>query len=178
MSCLKILTINVQHVGSMENPGLNHPPEENSLPDGFVESSAETQTPLTQIFEQAKPLDCQHKTLPESDCSDGQKHEITENVETEKCSSEKTQKLETLTAASSESEKFNNSESLEKMTDKGCTELAETDILNVKETSNEASTDESGCSKIEGQAQDESQSSDKGAFVYLAAQTLCYYYLS
>lgn len=150
-----------KEIGSMENPGLNHPPEENSLPDGFVESSAETQTPLTQIFEQAKPLDCQHKTLPESDCSDGQKHEITENVETEKCSSEKTQKLETLTAASSESEKFNNSESLEKMTDKGCTELAETDILNVKETSNEASTDESGCSKIEGQAQDESQSSDK-----------------
>ncbi|XP_011655316.1 alpha-taxilin isoform X2 [Cucumis sativus] len=146
----------------MENPGLNHPPEVDSLPDGFVESSAETQTPSTQNFEEAKPLDSQRKTSPESDFSDGQRHEIMENVEIEKCSSENTQKLETLTVASSETEKFNNLESLEKTAGKGCMELAETDILNVKETSNEAAIDESGGRKLKGEAQGESQSSDKG----------------
>lgn len=162
----------------MENPGLNHPPEEYSLPDGFVESSAETQTTSTQTFEQSKPLDCKQKTPQQSDCSNGKRHEIVENFDTEQCSTDKTQKLETFPVALSETEKINNSESLEKMADKGCTEQAETAILNVKETSIEASIDESGCSKIEGQAQEESQSSEKGSFIYLAVCILCCYYSS
>ncbi|XP_008465666.1 uncharacterized protein LOC103503306 isoform X2 [Cucumis melo] len=153
----------------MENPGLNHRPDVDSLSDGFVESSAETQTPSTQNFEEAEPLDCQQILLPESDLSNDQRHEIMENVETEKCSSENTQKLETLTVASSETEKFNNLESLEKIAGKGCMELAETDILNVKESSDEAAIDESGCRKLKGEAQVESQSSDKATGVGLDA---------
>lgn len=146
----------------MENPGLNHPHEVDSPSDGFVENSAETQTPSTQNCEQAKPLDCKQKTPPDSDCSSGPRHEIVENCETEQCSTEKTQILETFPVALSETENVNNLESLEKLADKGCTEQAETAILNVKETSNEASIDESGCSKIKGQAEEESQSSEKG----------------
>ncbi|XP_022964796.1 beta-taxilin [Cucurbita moschata] len=146
----------------MENPGLNHPPEVNSSLDDFVESSAETQSPSAQISEQAKPLDCIYKTQSESDCSNRQRHEIVETSETEPYKTEKTQKLESFPVALSETVKFNNSEGLEKVADKSCTEQAETAILNVKEASNETSIDESACSKIKGQAQEEAQSSEKG----------------
>ncbi|XP_022134079.1 beta-taxilin isoform X2 [Momordica charantia] len=154
----------------MESPGPNHPPEVDSLSDGFVESSAETQTPSTQICEQAKPLDCKDKTLQESDSSNEQSRDIVEDFQTEQGNTEKTQKLETFPVALSETENCCTSESVEKVADKGCTEQAETAVLNVEETFTESSVDESGCS-IRGQAQEESQSSEKVTDGHIEAST-------
>ncbi|EXB80109.1 hypothetical protein L484_013436 [Morus notabilis] len=145
----------------MENPDANQLPEVDSLPDGFVDGSAEPVAPATPNLEQEKLLGNHKKgDVSEVDCSSESLDESSSN-ESRKIEgrTEKTHKLRTFPVVLSESEIFDASVEAPR---KGSVEQSEGAFvtLDLTESSAEASVEVSDCRGEKEQLREKCQSSE------------------
>ncbi|KAJ0101563.1 hypothetical protein Patl1_06150 [Pistacia atlantica] len=149
----------------MEGAAANQLPEVDSLPDGFVDSPTEALAPATPTLEQEKSLgDYKDEGFVELDHSNESTHELaSEEFQTSKGRTEKTQKLRTFPVPLSEMDNFDASVDLVEMPNKGSAE--ETDGMLAMPTAvasvSEASAGISGCSEVKGQVQGECQNTER-----------------
>ncbi|XP_031279866.1 uncharacterized protein LOC116139232 [Pistacia vera] len=162
----------------MEGAAANQLPEVDSLPDGFVDSPTEALAPATPTLEQENSLgDYKDEGFVELDHSNESTHELaSEEFQTSKGRTEKTQKLRTFPVPLSEMDNFDASVDLIKMPNKGSVE--ETDGMPAMPTAvasvSEASAGISGCSEVKGQVQGECQNTKRCNYIQLECNFLLF----
>ncbi|KAF8403050.1 hypothetical protein HHK36_011144 [Tetracentron sinense] len=144
----------------MENSAANQLPEVDSLPDGFVESSAEPLTPRTPTFEQENPLaGYKDGTLLKLDCSNDFRHEMSSSssdsstvnaIRLSDGRTEKAEKLRTFPVPLSEKDSFDGYGDSVEMANQGCVMLRECASLMPEsaDSVSEASAKVSGCDEL------------------------------
>lgn len=153
----------------MESAAANQLPEADSLPDGFVDSSTEALAPSMPALEQEKSHgDYKDEGFVELDNSNESTHDLaSEEFQTSKGRTEKTQKLRTFPVPLSEIDNFDASVDLIKMHNKDTVE--QTDVMPSMPTSvasvSEASAGVPGCSEVKGQVQGECQNTERCNYI-------------
>lgn len=109
--------------GEMENTAANQLPEVDSLPDGFVESSAEPVAPPTPTLD--KESDYKDSNFSTTEPSNDLENESLELLDSSVDRVEKTQKPRTFPVPLSEKDGFDSSGESPKVTNKGCSEPGE-----------------------------------------------------
>ncbi|RVW67406.1 hypothetical protein CK203_061249 [Vitis vinifera] len=107
----------------MENTAANQLPEVDSLPDGFVESSAEPVAPPTPTLD--KESDYKDSNFSTTEPSNDLENESLELLDSNVDRVEKTQKPRTFPVPLSEKDGFDSSGESPKVTNKGCSEPGE-----------------------------------------------------
>ncbi|KAF3433909.1 hypothetical protein FNV43_RR25012 [Rhamnella rubrinervis] len=148
----------------MGNPDANQLPEVDSLPDGFVESSAEPLATPTPTIDQEKPLDdYKEDNMPEIDSSTESIHELSENeFPKTQGRAEKTHKLRTFPVPLSETDNFDCSVDLVEVPRKGCMEETEetSGMPNSSDSVSNTSAGVSECCEVKEQLEAKRQSSE------------------
>ncbi|KAK9265750.1 hypothetical protein L1049_011479 [Liquidambar formosana] len=148
----------------MENPDANQLPEVDSLPDGFVESSAEPLAPPTPTLEQEKPLlDYKDGNFMKSDCSNDSGHETLGQLDSSEGGTEKSQKLRTFPVQLSEKDCFGDSAEAVEELNKDCLEKRVDTLVvaGLSDSVSESSVRVSECSKAKEQVQVQCESSER-----------------
>lgn len=163
----------------MENPDANQLPEVDSLPDGFVESSAETIAPSTPSIDQEKPLDdYKEDNMPEIDCSNESIRELSENEFPKgQGRAEKTHKLRTFPVPLSETDNFDASVNLSEVPREGCMEHTEGTpaIPNSADSVSNTSAGVSECCEVKEQLEAKRQSSEPRNFLFFLQFPFSFY---
>ncbi|KAH9768180.1 alpha-taxilin-like protein [Citrus sinensis] len=143
----------------MESQTANQLPEANTLPDGFVDSSAEDLALLTPNVEQEKPHgDYKEGFAGLGDSSESRHEFASKEFQTSEGRTEKTQKLRTFPVPLSEMDNSDASVDLAEVPSKGSVEQRESAVINPNSAAvSEASAGASGCCKVKGQVQEECQ---------------------
>ncbi|KAH9768184.1 alpha-taxilin-like protein [Citrus sinensis] len=135
----------------MESQTANQLPEANTLPDGFVDSSAEDLALLTPNVEQEKPHgDYKEGFAGLGDSSESRHEFASKEFQTSEGRTEKTQKLRTFPVPLSEMDNSDASVDLAEVPSKGSVEQRESAVINPNSAAvSEASAGASGCSTEE-----------------------------
>ena len=128
----------IESVGEMENTAANQLPEVDSLPDGFVESSAEPVAPPTPTLD--KESDYKDSNFSTTEPSNDPENESLELLDSSVDRVEKTQKPRTFPVPLSEKDGFDSSGESPKVTNKGCSEPGEGALILLKSSNSVSET--------------------------------------
>ena len=117
----------IDSAGEMENTAANQLPEVDSLPDGFVESSAELSAPPTPTLD--KESDCKDNNSSKMEPSNDLENVSLEILDSSVDEGEKTEKTRTFPVPLSEKDGFDSSGESPKVMTEGCSEPREGTLI-------------------------------------------------